>query len=680
MDMHELVSGLGGAIGSHFIQDQNRLVFVEFTGRLSRFDLIARSRTIRSGTDVLRGTFQFDFDRGVHSVTGGSGSGWDVFWRQHTAVKRSMVPQSGAQLAYLGHVNFNSISGAQLQALTYTSTPIDGSNNASNMLTNGAVFAVRTSQGNYAKVQVVHYDRDIRLRWRTYGISRQYRVLGSGYTNPEDVVVSADGRTAYVTERSGNLLRVSLSSAARSSATVVSGGMTAPHQIWLDEARGDAYLVEFARPGRLLRVDLSSGSQHVVASGLDGAIGLVLTADRRFAYITEQSGAGGRLTRVTIADGRKEVVLTGLTNPFFLTWADAGEGGLLTTERDPANQVILIDLTSPTLSQRTVATGVPSRPSSVAVVTEERLLVCSNSVLTDLRLVGSVYSAAGPHILGVGHVPADRIINGYADTTVDPSYFFQVKDAPFGGTLSLMLNHERAYQSGARYYRLSVAHGGGTVEPQQSFSDYLWSTTTNRFESTTTSPSSGGYYRVRHPNELWYNHWLGYRLNTHGLANGPATVTVRFYSAQSGGSLLSTHTLQLRLDNSAPQVEIQAILHDGAAVGTCGIVDSGSDRFSFDIVARDPEGHLKNWSLQALWGDNESGAVASDSYTPVPTRIWHGTPAAGQIVRPTPADPWQPTNRRCAHTFELRAWARTIDGYNTLHHVRYHKSITIMLP
>jgi len=31
-------------------------------------------------------------------------------------------------------------------------------------------------------------------------------------------------------------------------------------------------------------------------------------------------------------------------------------------------------------------------------------------------------------------------IASHADTTVDPTYFFQVKDCPFGGTLPLMIN------------------------------------------------------------------------------------------------------------------------------------------------------------------------------------------------------------------------------------------------
>ena len=102
----------------------------------------------------------------------------------------------------------------------------------------------------------------------------------------------------------------------------------------------------------------------------------------------------------------------------------------------------------------------------------------------------------------------------------------------------------------------------------------------------------------------------------------------------------------------------------------------------FDIVATDPQQHLLSWSLTALWGDNRSALVASDSYAShvSPTRQWAGV--AGVV----PAAPWHaavagdPTSTRCAHTFVLSMWDRVIDGYGYLHYNQVHKSITIMLP
>jgi hypothetical protein len=59
---------------------------------------------------------------------------------------------------------------------------------------------------------------------------------------------------------------------------------------------------------------------------------------------------------------------------------------------------------------------------------------------------------------GIGFIPFDKVdaVTHLADTSVDPSYFFQVHQVPFAGTLPLMVNHFRAYNDGARFYRVKV--------------------------------------------------------------------------------------------------------------------------------------------------------------------------------------------------------------------------------
>ena len=170
----------------------------------------------------MHGTWHFDFDAGAQVV----GRAWtaDVWWEQKTAVLRRLVPQNGAALVNLGPVDFASITPDTLSSLTYSTTPIDGNNDPSNKLTTNDVFAVRTSSGNYAKVKVVAYGYDLQLQWVTYHLDSPYQVLGTGYTNPEDVKASADGAHAYVTERSGDLVRVALANANRPMATVVASG------------------------------------------------------------------------------------------------------------------------------------------------------------------------------------------------------------------------------------------------------------------------------------------------------------------------------------------------------------------------------------------------------------------------------------------------------------------------
>src|SRR5712691_7826694 len=113
-----------------------------------------------------------------------------------------------------------------------------------------------------------------------------YTVLGTGYNQPEDVKASADGQHAYVIERTGDLLRVAYATGNRASAAIVSSGMTAPQQMFLDELSNVAYVVEYAPSGRLIRISLTSGAQTVLLTGLNNAVGLTLDASRQFAYIS----------------------------------------------------------------------------------------------------------------------------------------------------------------------------------------------------------------------------------------------------------------------------------------------------------------------------------------------------------------------------------------------------------
>jgi hypothetical protein len=66
---------------------------------------------------------------------------------------------------------------------------------------------------------------------KTNPLAPAHTVIGAGYANPEDIELSADGVHAYITERSGNLVKASLSTPNRASATVIASGMVA-HNRW----------------------------------------------------------------------------------------------------------------------------------------------------------------------------------------------------------------------------------------------------------------------------------------------------------------------------------------------------------------------------------------------------------------------------------------------------------------
>lgn len=681
---NQLLTGLGGAIGGDYSIASGQFVFTEYAGKLSRLNLVRPLvATVSQGTGLLKGTYSFDFDTGAMV----SGAGADVFWEQFTSVKRGMVPQNGAKVVNLGPVSFSGLNSSVLQGLAYASTPINGNADATNQLTVGDVFAVQTNGGNFAKVKILAYGYDLQIQWKTYKVGAKYEVLGTGYNQPEDVVLSQDGLKAWVTERVGTLVRVNLAMANRASATVLASGLTAPQQISVDESSGLAFVVEYANPGRLLRIPLTGGAPVAVAANLENAVGLLVDGDN--AYISEQAAGGGRLVRLHMPSGQRQILATGLVAPFFLDWLDDTHTKILVPERDPANRITLLDLTTAPPSTMAVANPVPNRPSSATPISPTKFLVASDSEIDSFDL--SVFDLSGPLFLGIGHVPVTSIDDGSGLATTAPGYFFQVQDSPFGGVLSINVNHDNAFTIGAKYYKVFV----DGVEQRGDFTDYLWVAADHAFMPTPVIADASGYYKIRTPSELWYNHFLGLRLDTTGFGNGMHQISVAIYDSShvvmASGSIQSRH---VRIDNTWPQASIDAIMHDGVAVNKCGIVRTGTDAFQFQVTAHDPDGNLLSWSLYVLWGDNQSVGIASEAYPPTPPSVFWSGPVGALVpaapwastkgVNPNlpigPSNPEDPYSHWCAHTFVLSVWDRAIDGYSRIHNATYTKSITIMLP
>jgi hypothetical protein len=515
-------------------------------------------------------------------------------------------------------------------------------------------------------------------------------VLGSGYSAPSDVELSIDRLHAYVADRPGTLLRLSLTNMNRAAATVVASGLNGIDQVALDEAHGVAYVAEFTG-GHIQQVNLTTGVKTVVAT-IATPRGVLVTSDGRFIYVSSDAGT---ITRFDLSTNTSVVIASGLNAPRHLTWADAGESTILFPQPNPTGTVLKADLTTTPATVTAIAGPTAPAPYSVAVLSSNQLLVASATVVSEVDLTASVYSAAGPIFLGIGFVPADatHLPNGYADTTVDPTYFFQVKDCPFGGTLPLMINWEHARTLGANFYQVFIAGPSGPpVQVTQSFGDYLWSVPLNQFELVTTTPASGGYYRLRSAGQIWLNFWLGLLLDTTGRPNGLNTISIKLFSAESAASEIGHSTdpgrfAAVMIDNTVPVANIQQILQQpgNVLVGACAIVDTGTPTFTFVVTASAPQSHLLGWSLVAYWGDDKSMGVASDNYSAhiTPTRLWAGI--TGVAVPPPGPTPWNatvagdPTSTHCAHSFFLDAWDRVINGWGYIHGAAsYQKSITLL--
>jgi len=517
-------------------------------------------------------------------------------------------------------------------------------------------------------------------------------VLGTGYNAPSDIELSVDGLHAYVTENPGTLLRVALGSMNRAAATVVASGMNGIDQVALDEAHGYAYVCEFTG-GHIQRVNLGNGTKTVVAT-IANPRGVLVTSDGRFLYVSTDAGT---ITRYDLVLSTQHVIASGLGGPRHMVFADAGESTILFPQPNPSGRVMKADLTTTPATVTEIAGSTAFAPYSVAVLSSNQLLIACASQVEEVDLTASVYSAAGPVFLGIGFVPADaaHLPNGYADTTMDPTYFFQVKDCPFGGTLPLMINWEHARSMGANFYQVWIEGPVGPPQQiKQPFGDYLWSVPLDEFELVTTSPSSpDGYYELRQAGQIWLNFWLGLLLDTTGRPNGLNTIRIKLFAAEGPASEIGSDTdpgrfAKVMIDNTTPIANLEQILHEpgNVPVDACAIVTSGTPTFRFKIIAEAPLKHLLGWSLVAYWGDNKSKAVSSDSYSAhiSPSRLWAGV--NGGIVPPPGPSPWNatvsgdPTSTHCAHSFWLDAWDRVINGWGYIHGVStYQKSITLLL-
>lgn len=127
---------------------------------------------ISSGSVTVPGTWLFDFDAGV--IGGDLVAPYDIFWEQFNPTQRAVMPVNFVTLAPMGVVDFASIGIAELLALSYTTSGIDGSDVGS-VLVPGFVFAVHTDQDNYAKVRITGplvdtANHGLPIEWVTYVI------------------------------------------------------------------------------------------------------------------------------------------------------------------------------------------------------------------------------------------------------------------------------------------------------------------------------------------------------------------------------------------------------------------------------------------------------------------------------------------------------------------------------
>jgi len=286
----------------------------------------------------------------------------------------------------------------------------------------------------------------------------------------------------------------------------------------------------------------------------------------------------------------------------------------------------------------------------------------------------------GPVIGSIGLIPAapPQLVGGYATTA--PGYYLVVDEAAFGGTLNVIGNRttlQNLWAAGARKYR--ILHRAGTSGPYspllQSWYNYRWNGSVYALENFTWDANN--MYPLLNPADDYSIDDLLIQWNTTG-ALGIHELQAEFYNAANAVVATPPQTVQLMIDNNLPLVDLSQVLHNGVPVSACAMetMTDATDGVRFNITARDLEGHLKDFTLAALWGHGASATVYSDSYPAHrnPTHLWNGV--SGQVV---PAGEWVPPVT-CAYQFRLSATARVTNGYSYIGYVEDTYHVTLIKP
>jgi len=121
------------------------------------------------------------------------------------------------------------------------------------------------------------------------------------------------------------------------------------------------------------------------------------------------------------------------------------------------------------------------------------------------------------------------------------------------------------------------------------------------------------------------------------------------------------------VDNSPVTATIHNVKYDsGEEIPECGIINLSSDteNLRFTITAWHPNGYLKNYILDVLYGKNRyGGVIKSEHYDGTSPPYWYGVEEQefqSKDAEPGALEPWQ----TCGYQFRLRVWSRTTDGYH----------------
>ncbi|HRI66776.1 MAG TPA: hypothetical protein PK156_21165 [Polyangium sp.] len=571
-----------GVRGTHYAPGMTHVYYVKnnsapttSVGQLARI-LVTPASKVSEGSQSLTQTLGVNFDTGWEDL---AWTGTEIEPLDMAIYKYPQPPAHG-----LEGIDLSSLPGLSYQT---TAIPEDGRGDN--------YYAGKTASDYYVvfRIYKVQNDPMTHIEWMTFNMNTSEEIVGHGYRDPRDVVISADLKMAYVSAKDGNnksrVLAVpnagdsfapdftilsQVAAYAIDPITAASPALNATAQIAIDPANPQFIYVVDATG--LWRIEPKIRKTKVVDIP-NGGMGLLIDGNR----VAIISDVQGNLFQVDLASLSPTLIplppsIGTLGGPSgFLTWADETKTSFFATVLNPINKLRHVNPQTlesiEFLNLQTLAQPLMN-PWSVEVLSPSRLFMATEGEVgtLDLNIAGNAL------VLGIGLVPFDYIIQdpvsqdrGKADTTSATGYFYQVNKVPFGGNLNLMINHRKAHDVGLRHFRVTLKQVGATVGKvlTDSFTDLLWKSVggTPKFyatpvSSTGAAPSAGipaNAYPVRSPDDLWYNAHLGTIMPARSIENavvvvrnGLHEVKVEFFD-QNGQLVVSeTKTYVILLDNN----------------------------------------------------------------------------------------------------------------------------------
>ena len=281
-------------------------------------------------------------------------------------------------------------------------------------------------------------------------------------------------------------------------------------------------------------------------------------------------------------------------------------------------------------------------------------------------------TSAGPVIAAIGLIgTGDIATDGYC--TITPPYYLNPTAAAFCGTLNFIGNVSALnalWSAGATKYQVLHRYGATLAAVAtapwspilQAWANFEIVGTTDVWQSFSPDPS--GYYALINPALPYTIQNLIFQWTTAAESDGVHQFMLNFFTPANVLVPAAAQVVTLALDNQPPTVKLISVLHAGAAVSPCAIVNLSSitDGVQLQYEAYDPEGDLYSLALTASYGAGVTSSIYSDTYAAhaSPTHIWQGVTSD---TRPVPPAVWVPPYT-CAYLFEITAWTRTTNGYS----------------